>query len=251
MPGPGFLLPILLGASRVAGFLLALPTLGGPRVPVPARVGLGLLLAATIPATRVPVPENGTVFAALVVKELAVGLFLGWGVALAFAAVQVAAQVAELSLGLSVGQLVDPVHGTESTVLAQLWTILATALYLSTNAHHLALHLLATSFQRLPLDRFLPAGPVSGWAVELSAASFLSGIQLAAPFLVASLAVEVGLALAARAAPQVNVFLVALPLKVGVALVLLGAFLPYVLGGMEMEFTRALRAAAGLLRRGP
>ncbi|MCS7172042.1 MAG: flagellar biosynthetic protein FliR [Armatimonadetes bacterium] len=251
MPDSGGLLPLLLGAARVSGFLLALPILGGPRVPVPARVGLGLCLAATVPAARVPVPEAASVFGALVVKEVSVGLFLGWGVALAFAAVQVAAQVAELSLGLGTGHLVDPVHGTESTVLAQLWTVLATALYLATDAHHHALRLVGTSFHRLPPTAFLPAGPVGRWAVEVAAASFLSGVQLAAPFLVASLAVEVGIALVARAAPQVNVFLTSLPLKVGVGLVLVGLFLPYLFGGMEAEFTRTLWAAAQLLRRGP
>ncbi|MDR7415651.1 MAG: flagellar biosynthetic protein FliR [Armatimonadota bacterium] len=251
MPEWGFLLPFLLGAARVSGFLLVLPALGGPRVPVPARVGLGLCLAATVPAARMPVPESASVFGALLVKELSVGLFLGWGVALAFATVQVAAQMAEVSLGLGTGHLVDPVHGTESTILAQLWTILATVLYLATDAHHHALRLVGASFSRLPLTAFPPAGPVSGWAVELAAASFLSGVQLAAPFLVASLAVEVGIALAARAAPQVNVFLVSLPLKVGVGLVLVGLFMPYLLGGVEAEFARALRAVAQLLRRGP
>ncbi len=247
----GFLVSLLFGAARVSGFLLALPALGGPRVPLPARVGLGLFLTATIPAVRVSAPESVAAFAALAIKELAVGLFLGWGVALAFAAVQVAAQVAELSLGFGTGQLVDPVHGTESTVLAQLWTILATLLFLTGNAHHHALRLLSVSFHRLPVDHFLPAEPVGGWAVSLMAASFLSGVQLAAPFLVASLAVEVGMGLVARAAPQVNVFLTGLPLKVGVGLVLLGLFLPYLLGGIEAEFAQALRGAAQLLRRGP
>ncbi|MDR7439022.1 MAG: flagellar biosynthetic protein FliR [Armatimonadota bacterium] len=251
MPDPGVLLPLLLGVARVSGFLLALPVLGGPRVPVPARVGLGLSLAAIVPAARVPIPETPPMFGALLVKEVSVGLFLGWGVALTFAVVQVAAQVAELSLGLGTGHLMDPVHGTESTVLAQLWTILATALYLATDAHHHALRLVGASFHRLPPAAFLPAGPVSRWAVEMAAASFVSGVQLAAPFLVTSLVVEVGLALAARAAPQVNVFLVSLPLKVGVGLVLVGLFVPYLLGGMEAEFARTLRAAAQLLRRGP
>jgi flagellar biosynthetic protein FliR len=247
----GFLLPLLLGVARASGFLLVLPALGGPRIPVPARVGLGLCLAATVPAARGPTPDSPLVFVALLVKELSVGLSLGWAVALAFAAVQVAAQVAEVSLGLGTGHLVDPVHGTESTVLAQLWTVLATVLYLATDAHHHALRLLGASFYRLPLTAFPPAGPMSGWAAELAAASFLSGVQLAAPFLVASLAMEVGIALAARAAPQVNVFLVSLPLKVGVGLVLVGLFMPYLIGGMEAEFARTLRAAAHLLRRGP
>jgi len=246
----GLLVSWLLGACRVAGFLFALPALGGPRVPVPASVGLGVFVAAGVsPAT--PAVRDLATFGALALKEGALGLFLGWGVALAFTAVQVAAQVAELNLGLGAGQLVDPLHGHESTVLAQLWSTLALVVYLGTDAHHHALRLVGTSFAQVPVDRLPSAARVTEAALELFARSFLAGVQLAAPLVVASVAVEAGIALAARAAPQVNVFLVALPLKVGLALLLVGLFLPHTLSGVGAVLDGSLRLVAGWLRRAP
>lgn len=246
----GLVIPWLLGACRVAGFLFALPALGGPRVPVPASVGLGLFVAAA-GSPSAPAVRDLAAFGALALKEAALGLFLGWGVALAFTAVQVGAQVAELSLGLGTGQLVDPVHGHESTVLAQLWSTLALVVYLGTDAHHHALRLVGTSFAELPVNRFPPAAQVTEAAAELFARSFLAGVQLAAPLAVASVAVEAGIALAARAAPQVNVFLVALPLKVAVALVLVGVFLPHTVSGVQAVLDGSLRLVAAWLRRVP
>lgn len=250
MIAEGFWVPWLLGACRLAAFLAALPALGGPRVPVPATVGLGVFMAA-VSSPQVPAVRDLATFALLAAKEAGVGLLLGWGVALAFTAVQVGAQVAELNLGLGTGQLVDPVHGHESTVLAQLWSTVALVVYLGTDAHHHALRLVGGSFAHLPPDRFPGAGAVAQAAVELFVRSILAGVQLAAPLVAASVAVEAGVALAARAAPQVNVFLVSLPLKVGVALVLVGLFLPHVVSGVELAWARNLHGLAAWVRRAP
>jgi flagellar biosynthetic protein FliR len=246
----GFLVPWLLAACRVAGFLFPLPALGGPRVPMPASVGLGLFVAASS-ATHTPPVRDLVAFGALALKETAVGLLLGWGVALAFTAIHVGAQVAELNLGLGTGQLVDPVHGHESTALAQLWSTLALVVYLITDAHHHALRLVGTSFALLPPDRLPSAGSVAELGAELFVRSFLAGVQLAAPLVVASVAVEAGIALMARAAPQVNVFLVALPLKVGVALMLVGIFLPHTLAGVTAAWEQGMQLLAAWIRRGP
>jgi flagellar biosynthetic protein FliR len=240
----------LLGACRVAGFLFPLPALGGPRVPVPASVALGVFVAASASGTA-PAFRDVAGFGALALKELAVGLFLGWGVALAFVAVQVGAQVAELTLGLGTGQLVDPVHGHESTALAQLWSTLALVVYLSTDAHHHALRLVGTSFAHLPPGHLPAVAAAAQAAWELFVRSFLAGVQLAAPLAVASVAVEAGVALAARAAPQVNVFLVALPVKVGVALVLVGLFLPHTAAGVQAVWTAGLQTVGAWVRRAP
>jgi flagellar biosynthetic protein FliR len=246
----GFVVPWLLATGRVTGFLLALPALGGPRVPAAASAGLTLFVAASAPLGGA-VRLEASSFAALWVKELAVGLFLGWGIALAFVAVQVGGQVAELTLGLGSGQLVDPVHGHESTVLAQLWSTLALVVYLAADAHHQALRLLGLSFDRIRPDQFPALVPLVEAGFELFAASFLAGVQVAAPFVAASMAVEAALALGARAAPQVNVFLVSLPLKVGLALVLVGAFLPHTLGGVTAVWERALTGVEAVVRRWP
>lgn len=246
----GWFFTWVLAVCRAAGFLLPLPALGGPRIPAPATVGLAAFVAASASPAALPVRDLAT-FAALAAKELAVGVFLGWGVALAFAAVQVGAQVAEVTLGLGTGQLVDPVHGHESTVLAQLWSTVALVAYFSTDAHHHALRLVGTSFAQLGVSRFPAVGGAAQAALELFVRSFLGGVQLAAPLVVASVAVEAGIALAARAAPQVNVFLVSLPLKVGLALVLVGLLLPHTARGVERMWDQALQVAAAWVRRVP
>jgi flagellar biosynthetic protein FliR len=245
------LLPLLLGAARAGGFLYTLPAMGGPRVPVPATVGLGMFLVLLVPTPRAAIPMELGPFVALLAKELSVGMLLGWGVALAFAAVQICGQIAELVLGLGAGQIVDPVHGIESTVVARLYGTLALLLYLGTDAHHHVLRLLGLSFATLPVDRLVPVGELSRWGVGMVAAAFLTGIQLAGPLLAASVALEAGLALSARAAPQANTFLVALPLKVGLGLVFVGLFLPHLLSGINHALAHAVREGVLLLRRVP
>ncbi len=246
----GFLLPWLLAVGRVGGFLVALPALGGPRVPVAASAGLTLFVAASGPLegfSHLQAPS----LVALFIKEVALGLVLGWSVALAFVVVQTGGQLAELTLGLASSQMVDPMYGHPSTLLAQLWSTLAMLAYFATDTHHQALRLLGLSFVRVRPDQFPALAPVVESGFELFAAGFLAGVQVATPFVAASLAVETALALGARAAPQVNVFLVSLPLKVGLALILVGIFLPHTLAGVTGAWERVLAGVAEMLRRGP
>jgi flagellar biosynthetic protein FliR len=232
---------MLLATGRASAFLFTSPPLGGGRVPALAKIGFAFVLAAVSLAGAPAAPVGASDFVLLLAKEIGVGYLLGWAVILAFAAV-------EHQFGFAAGALVDPMHGSHGSVVGQMYAWLATVVFFAADAHHLFVRLFSRSFDLVPTSATLPvAGTVSG-AVRLFGTAFAWGIQLAAPLLIAGLLVEAGLGLVARAAPQINVFIVSLPLKIGAGILLIGLFLPVHLTGIGALFHEAARDTMRILQ---
>ncbi|MBI4279178.1 MAG: flagellar biosynthetic protein FliR [Armatimonadetes bacterium] len=244
---PVRLVHLLLAMGRATAFLFVVPVLGGPRVPAILKAGLGFLLAMVSLVHAPAVALDTGTFLLLLIKEVGVGLFLGWGISLAFAAIQVAGNILEIQFGFGAGSVVDPIHAVQSTIVSQFYAIFGLLLFVGIDGHHLLLRMLARSFELLPTTGVMPAGGVTSGAVDLFAAAFFSGIQLAAPLMIAGLLVEAGLGLVARAAPQMNVFIVSLPLKVGLGILLMGVFLPAQMGGIAEGIRGAVRDTIQIL----
>jgi flagellar biosynthetic protein FliR len=75
----------------------------------------------------------------------------------------------------------------------------------------------------------LPVGDLSEVVTRAVSHSFLIGVQIAAPFLVAGLLLFTGLGLLARLMPQVQIFFVSMPLQVGFGLAIFAVVLPVML----------------------
>jgi flagellar biosynthetic protein FliR len=72
--------------------------------------------------------------------------------------------------------------------------------------------------------------------VRLAGNIFVVAIQVGAPIIATLLVTSVAFGLVARTVPQMNVFIVAMPLKIGVGLLFLGFSLPYVAAFLKKIF---------------
>src|SRR5690606_15966397 len=93
---------------------------------------------------------------------------------------------------------------------------------------HLDLYrMLVASTRVLPLGQArLPGDPAA--LLGMLGSAFLLALMVVAPVVLGLLAVDAGIAYATRSMPQANVYFLALPLKIAMALLLLAATLPYV-----------------------
>ncbi len=74
---------------------------------------------------------------------------------------------------------------------------------------------------------------------------FTAALEVAGPVLLALIVTDIAFGMVSRVVPQLNVFAVGLPVKVGVALLLVAATLPFFAGWL----TDALQNAVGLALR--
>ena len=219
----------VLAFFRVGAMLAVAPVLGHRSVPVPHRAALAVLLALVLaPLLARPAAGTGADVLGLllaVAGEVVVGLTIGFVATLVLAAVEMAGELIGLQMGLGLAAVFDPASGQGGTALGRFQSALAVLLFLTVNGHHLLVRAVAASFQRIGPGGVLDAA-VAGGVASLGGKVFRAGLDLAAPLVGILLVVNVALALLGRVAPQGNLFMIGLPLSLGMGLLGLVDVLP-------------------------
>lgn len=210
---------------RVVTILAMVPIFGADAVTPQLKVGLALILTgmifSTIWKTVKPLDINLslTLFGLLVIKEVMVGLAIGYVASLLFTAVQFAGRLVDVEMGFGFVELMDPTTNQQVTVWGQLQVILFTILFLSINGHYFMLLAVDKSFEVIPLlGASIPGGKMIFHLVTITGSIFELALKFAAPVFVTLILAEVALGAVARTVPQINIFFVGMPLKIAVGL---------------------------------
>lgn len=218
----GWVAGLLLAMTRIGAFVVVSPIIGRV-VGTPARVAFTIAVAL---AVTVPVPSAldvpGLVGAG--VANAVIGGVLGFLTGLIMHLFSIAGGVVDFVSGLSLASVFDPVQGEQGSVFGRLFHLTGVALFLVAGGLGLLVGALAASVRVLPLDAGLaPTAVLSATAVDLTTQVFRSGVELALPIVGVLLMLELALGLATRFAPQANIFLLGLPLKILVAITVVGS----------------------------
>jgi flagellar biosynthesis protein FliR len=241
----------MLVLVRVSVILFLLPLFSAAQVNLMVRFGLGLAITFVVWHTVPPVQHIDGLGAltAAVMSQALVGFVFGFVGFLIFVGIQFAGEVMDIQVGFSIVNVINPLTSQNVSVLGEFQLALASLLYLASNAHHLLLQGLAGSFTLVPLP-FAGVSPmlerdVLGFFVQ----SFFMVFQVAGPIGIALFLTNIGLALMARVAPQLNVFAVGFPLQIMIGLTmmilslpLLEVVLPQVISQTPRELDAVLRA---------
>ncbi len=233
------LLGFVLVLTRISAFFLVLPVFGWKSIPVRIKVAMTMLMAIffsmitplSIDPRRVSVLEA----ILLVADEAIYGLALGLVVTLVFSVVKFSGRIVERQMGLAMAQILDPLTGERSQPLASLLEMIFIILFFSANGHHLFLLIISRSYETFPAGS-IPTMPVLvGGIVNAGSILLMAGLRLAAPMLAAFLVLMVVLAVLARIVPEMNILFISLPLRVGLGLLMVAIFLPFI-SGFVAEF---------------
>ncbi len=220
---------------------------------VPTRVRLILSVAITLVVMPLlpPLPAvemfSYTGFATTVV-QIMIGLTSGFILQLVFAAVVFAGQGVALSMGLGFSMMVDPQSGEQVPVIAQLYTVVTTLIFISLDGHLLLIQMLLDSFKTLPIgmEGIDKAGiwTIIAWSSRM----FAGGLLLAMPVIASLLLINIIFGVAARAAPQLQIFSVGFPVSLMLGMLLVWRTLPDVLDQFSGILTDAYDLIGQLLR---
>ncbi|MGE5576269.1 MAG: flagellar biosynthetic protein FliR [Syntrophothermus sp.] len=233
----------LLVLSRVLGMFIATPFFSSRNIPGLVKLGLALILAffllpAAAVSSKAGLGESLYGYVAAMVAELAIGLTLGYIVLLTFGAMQMAGEMIDIPIGFSLVNILDPQSGQQVPIMAQFQYVLAILLFLIINGHHYLIEALARTFELVPLGgwRYEPA--VIGKVVEAFGAMFLLGFKISLPVVAAVFLTDIALGVVARAVPQINVFIIGFPAKIVVGLVFVMLALPLYVSIVEATFSQ-------------
>lgn len=242
-----FLLQLIWCSLRAGGALALLPALGGQGIPVQVRVGLAAVVGAFLlagPAPPSPPSDLLSLGGLLAVAgELLIGLAIALALHAAFAAALVAGEWIAQSMGLGFAMVVNPTAGPMS-VLGALFILLTWGLFLAAGGHLLVVEVLVESYRAMPSAAALIEPERLSVIVGWGGFAMASGLVAALPLGGALLLVNIVIAVAAKSAPQLNLFAVGFPLMLAGGIVGLPLALPGIaaaLGGTLLELQLALR----------
>lgn len=228
--------------TRLGAMLLPLPFLGSRIVPVQLKVVFVLVLSVSVyPAVQtqpVPVPLGPVHLAGLLLGELFTGLLIGYAAQALFAGIQLGGEVMNQQMGLGLVHLFDPQNTQQISLVTHFQYVIATLVFFSGSVHHGFIHAMAESLHVIPLVEFAAPKTVVLTLVTLLGKACIVALKIAAPLLMTLLLTNLALGIVARLVPQMNVFLVSLPVSFGVGLVVLGISMAYVVGGLRLGFAQ-------------
>jgi flagellar biosynthetic protein FliR len=172
-------------------------------------------------------------------KEIMVGLIIGFSINLVFYGFSFAGTFIGFDMGLAMAQVMNPVEKTNGNVVGQVIYFLALMIFFIIDGHHYIIRALSFSFQIIPLGEFKTNQVLFDLLIKYSASVFIIAVKIASPILVSFFLVHVAEGVLAKMIPQMQVFFVTQPLKIGIGFILLGSILPvyfYVIKNLLEEF---------------
>lgn len=210
---------------RMTTILIMTPLLFASAIPVSIRTLLILSLSVAIAAGLSPAEatysltqlDAGSVMVASA-RELFLGASLSLGILVAFAAISVAGRLLDIQIGFGMAQVFDPFTRAQAPILSSMLNQLGVIFFFLVDAHHTLLRAVAFSVERFPLGR---AAGFDGFVFPMMkhvGSLFSLGFALASPVVFCLLLVELSLGVVARNLPQMNMFVMGVPIKIVVGL---------------------------------
>lgn len=239
-PDAGQLLTFLLVLTRVSGVFFLAPVLGSKNIPPQVKIGLALttsiILVPFVIKPDIGVSTGIADFALLLAKELSVGAIIGFTATLVFMGFLLAGQIIDFQMGFGMVNVIDPLSNISVSLMGQLKNLLAILVFLAINGHHFLFTALAKSFDVVPLTTFTLTPSVTGNFIDMVINMFVIGLKIGAPAIGVLFITDLTLGIIARTVPQMNVFIVGIPLKITIGFITIIAMMSFFLAYMLTMF---------------
>ena len=232
----------LLFLLRTLGFVAVVPFISARNTPIQFRIFLVFLLTSISFAAFSPLAASPGAaparFIPAAVNELMLGLALGFLVGLIFVTFQFAGQFIGYQMGFAIVNVLDPQSQEQVSIIGQFLFAVSTLAFFALNLHHDLLGVWYASYELAPPGHWSFAGlggttllgaqeaPV--WMVWLGATMLQMmwlALKIALPLLAFLMLTDLSLGIIARVMPQLNVFIVGIPLKIAMGLFFLSVLL--------------------------
>lgn len=244
-----------LSTSRLMALFVVVPFFQKSNVPNLVRVGLAISLSfITYPKIFDQVSEYGDMahleLAGFLTKEVFLGAMMGLVVGLPAWAVEAAGSFIDTQRGASIGSTQSPVSQNETQPTGAFLLFAYICWMFVSGAFSILISLLYDSYSVWPVLSFFPTLDISSSLFFINLLDRMMGFALlmAGPVMLSMFLGELSLIFVARFAPQLNVFILAMPVKSGIAFLILTVYMPFLFETMEQGFNKHLELIKVLWR---
>lgn len=221
----------LLILVRISGFIFSAPFFSLSNIPRRVQVGLSVFIAVVLYESleKDTLVYNGVIeYAGLVISEFMLGLIMGFIMSCCIYILSFSGQIIDMEIGFSMVNVVNPTANMSTTVTGNLYTYFIMLLLLATDLYRYILRAIIDAFSYIPVGKVTVHANLYLIMVTFIKDYFILGFRIVLPIFGATLMVNVVLGVLAKVAPQMNMFVIGMQLKVFVGLILLAIAAKYI-----------------------
>ena len=209
---------------RVSGILISSPIFGRKNVPNLAKVGfcavLTVVFLACIPEPQ-KYPSYGTLleYVLLCLRELLFGVSMGFVLTAMFSLTMTAGSIMDYQIGFSMASIYDPQENAQEPLSGSLFNIMLLISFFAMDGHLKLIEVLYRTIETVPIGTAVAAPNIVWAAAEVVSKSFVISLMVAMPVLAAGIIMEAAVGIMIKTVPQLNMFVVGIPLKIIVGLI--------------------------------
>ena len=231
----------LLVLTRTSGIFFISPFFGSLNVAYKIRAGVAVMFAVILfPVVLkeyvIQAPATTLMFAFTVGKELFIGWLIGLVAYITLTAVNMAGKIMDMQVGFAVVQMMDPTTQQQTGLIGTFLYNLTIIYFVITNGHHVIIAALAESFRIIPPSSMVWNTSLPELIGDLTAGIFMNGMKIAMPVTFAILLTNVGLGILARTMPQMNIFVVGIPMQLMIGMTMVSMILPFYILFLDVIF---------------
>ncbi len=215
---------ILLVVVRLSSFVMAAPFLSYASIPVRVKLAIALVLSIIVINMVEPVTLEYTGligFSALMIEEACVGIAMGFMSNICLYILNFSGQLMDMDMGLSMSNIFDPQTRIQGTISGTLYLYAVMLLMMVSHMHYFVIQAVVDSFQHFNIGEAVFSKSITDVMVEFLPNYFMIAFRILLPIFGCMLIINIVLGVLARAAPQMNMFVVGMQLKVMVGIIVL------------------------------
>ena len=212
--------------TRMSGLFASAPLISTYPIPMQVKVWLAALIAFIL----FPIVQYNTAFVApnsvpaltmILFKEYMIGYVIGFCANLLFIGIELGVNTFTIQMGLSADQALNPTSGGNSPVITQAFTYLASMIFIALGAHQWLFSAIYNSYKSMPVGYVISFSPTIVEQIVFATGQIFSvGLAIALPIFGILFITDVLLGFTSKMMPQMNIFMVSLPLKIYLGLLL-------------------------------
>lgn len=211
--------------ARFGTAISIMPGFGDFFTPVQVRLLLAVSLCFALTPIFYPIfpelPSNTVVLVQAVAYEFIIGGMIGVMARIFMAALDTGGMLISIQTGLGNAQIFNPGAQTQGSLVGTFFYLLGVVLIFATNLHHIMIYAIYESYQMMPPLNAPPFNIISDLMARAISHSFLIGFKIGVPFITIGLILYLAMGVMGRLMPQIQIFILALPLQILVGFLVL------------------------------
>lgn len=250
---PKNLLIFVIILTRLSGMMTTMPLISKYSIPVQVKTWFMALIAFILfPLVAAKInfamPTSVPEITIILLKEFMIGYIVGFVADIIFIAVEISAELLSMQMGLTAAQALNPLTGDTSPILSQAYTLMAAMIFLGINGFQWVFSAIYKTFMIMtPGYSIIVTGNIANNIVLLTGQIFTVGLSLVLPIFSVLVITDVLLGFTAKMMPKMNIFMVALPAKIYVGLVLFIMLMPHFCSHLQTLFGKYLSSIIPVL----